>query len=342
MEISYSKTAAQLRNMIADEKNVSDARAMIASLFDDGTFVEIGTYVKRTASEFDIASASEFEGVITGYGAVDGRLTFAFVQDFSRMKGAVSEAHAKKICNLYDMAIKNSAPVIGVFNSAGAAVMEGIDAVSGYGKIMKKVSDASCIIPQIAIVSGICSGSAAAIAAMADFIIATEASQIYVAPPFIVKELSKSESGAKEAGSAKAAAENGLVSILAADSFDAAAKAKELLYFLPANCNELPACDPTGDDANRYTEGVAPTVSADGYDVKAVIAEIADNSAFFELSSGFAPEIVTGFAMLNSVATAVIATNPAVNGGKITPDAAEKAADFLSFRLFRYSGTHSR
>lgn len=331
MEISYSKTATELRTMIADEKNVSDARAVIASLFDEGTFVEIGTYVKRTVSEFDISHSSEFEGVITGYGAVDGRLTFAFVQDFSRMKGAVSEAHAKKICSLYDIAIKNSAPVIGVFNSAGAAVMEGIGAVSGYGKIMKSVSDASCIIPQIAIITGICSGSAAAIASMMDFVIATEKSQIYVAPPFLIRERNKGEAGVREIGCAAKAAADGVVSLTASDNFDAATKVKQLLYYLPANCNELPACDPTGDDANRFTSGVASTVEADGYDIKSVIAELVDNSSIFELSSSFAPELFTGFAMINSVATAIIANNPMTNGGKITPDAAEKAADFVSF-----------
>ena len=141
-------SAAELRELAASE--ASTAKERIRSLFDEGTFAETGAYAHRLAAEFG-GAGNELEGVITGYGAIDGRLVFAFAQDYSRMKGAVGAMHAKKIADMYDLAIKNGAPVIGIFDSAGAYIMEGVEALAGYGKIMKKVSGASGIIPQIAV-----------------------------------------------------------------------------------------------------------------------------------------------------------------------------------------------
>ena len=191
-EMPKTPSAAELREALAEEVNSIgvngrlNGAVRIASIFDEGTFVEIGKYAKASATEFS-NSSNEFEGVITGYGAIDGRLVFAFVQDFSRMKGAVGEMHAKKIASLYELAIKNSAPVIGVFDSAGAYVLEGVAALAGYGKIMKCVAKASGIIPQIAVVASVCSGSLATIASMFDFVVASEKNgEFYVNPPFVM------------------------------------------------------------------------------------------------------------------------------------------------------------
>ena len=155
-------------------KNGGAAYDRIASLFDAGTFVELGRFIKKTTTPFDDAPGGEFEGVVTGYGAVDGKLVFSFVQDFSRMKGAVSEAHAKKIVALYEAAVKAGAPVIGVFDSAGAKVLEGVSVLSGYGAMLKAAASASGVIPQIAVIAGVCSGSTAAVASLADVVIAAE------------------------------------------------------------------------------------------------------------------------------------------------------------------------
>ena len=146
------KSAAELRNLFENE--ASTAKERIASLFDEGTFAETGAYAHRVAAEIG-GTEGELEGVVCGYGAIDGRLVFAFAQDFSRMKGAVGAMQAKKICDLYELAIKNGAPVIGIFDSAGAYVLEGVEALAGYGRIMEQVAAASCIIPPIAVVAGL-------------------------------------------------------------------------------------------------------------------------------------------------------------------------------------------
>lgn len=299
----------------------------MASIFDEGTFVETGKYVKAAANEFS-NGASEFEGVVTGYGAVDGRLVFAFAQDFSRMKGAVGEMHAKKIAALYELAIKNSAPVIGVFDSAGAYVLEGVAALSGYGKIMNCVSRANGVIPQIAIVAGVCAGSMATVASMFDLTIACEANgEFYINPPFI---MNKKKNG-KELGSIKNAGKCGLIDFVCADEASAYAKAREILCYLPQNCADGTVYAMSGDEVNRLTPEISSIISNVGYDMKSVIASVSDNGIFLERAAMYAPEMLTGFISLNSMVVGVVANAPAVNGGRITSDAAKKAAKHIAF-----------
>ena len=176
-------TAAELRNALIESEN-SDVRAQIALLFDEGTFVETAAFTKRGYSDFiSTEKMNEFEGVITGYGAVDGKLVFAFAEDASRMGGAIDERHAKKITDLYKMAMNNGAPVIGIFNSNGTDIFEGTVGLAAYGRIMSAVAKASGAIPQIAFVTGKCIGTAAAIAAMFDFVVKDSAATLYVTSP---------------------------------------------------------------------------------------------------------------------------------------------------------------
>ena len=176
-------TAAELRNALIESEN-SDVRAQIALLFDEGTFVETAAFTKRGYSDFiSTEKMNEFEGVITGYGAVDGKLVFAFAEDASRMGGAIDERHAKKITDLYKMAMNNGAPVIGIFNSNGTDIFEGTVGLAAYGRIMSAVAKASGAIPQIAFVTGKCIGTAAAIAAMFDFVVKDSAATLYVTLP---------------------------------------------------------------------------------------------------------------------------------------------------------------
>ena len=299
----------------------------IASIFDEGTFVETGKYVKASSNEYSDGN-NEFEGVITGYGAIDGRLVFAFVQDFSRMKGAVGEMHAKKIASLYELAIKNGAPVIGVFDSAGAYVLEGVAALSGYGKIMNCVSKANGVIPQIAVISGICSGSMATIASMFDFVIASEKNgEFYINPPFIMNK----KQGGKTLGTIKAASDCGLVDVVCATEEEAYANAKALLGYLPQNCDDGTVYTLETDDINRLTPEISSIISGAGYDMKSVVASVSDAGVFFERAKDYAPEMLTGFITLNSMVVGVIANNPAQNGGKLTANAAKKAAKHLAF-----------
>ena len=206
-------------------ENRTAAYDRLNSLFDEGTFVETGRFVKSATTEFDTAPGNEFEGVVTGYGAVDGRLVFAYAQDLSKMKGAMSEAHAKKIVAIYDAALKTGAPVVGILDSTGAKVLEGVGALTGYGAIMKASAKASGIIPQITIVAGSCTGSLATIASMADITIgAEESGKYYVNSPIALKA-----KGMENAGSMLVAAENGSVALTAACAGCAIAKAKKII-----------------------------------------------------------------------------------------------------------------
>lgn len=318
------KSASELRMAVTDE--ASAARERIRALFDEGTFSETGAFAHRISSELG-GDGCEFEGVITGFGAVDGRLVFAFVQDPSRMKGALGAVHAKKICELYDLAIRNGAPVIGVFDSAGAFVMEGVEALAGYGKIMKKVSEASGVIPQIAVIAGVCGGAAATIASMFDIVIGAEKTgSLYVNPPFITNNLEKGV----ELGKISTAAKEGAVQVVSEDDTSALVFVRTLLSYIPQNSADGTAYSSSNDEINRLVD-VDSIISADKYSMADVIGAISDDAKFLELGAEFAKSMLTGFVTLNGMVAGVVANQPAVDGGKITADAAKKAARFVSF-----------
>ncbi|MCD7788712.1 MAG: hypothetical protein LUH59_07305, partial [Firmicutes bacterium] len=187
IRLMHVKTTAAIKDLLDETDSRHEnaalagkrltARARVSALFDKDTFVETGALIKRRATEFDAEAveSDDFEGVITGYGSVGGSLVFVFAEDYSRSKGAMSEAHAKKITAVYDMAVKNGAPVVGIFDSAGAFVLDGVSALAGYGHVMAAASAASGVIPQIAIVAGVCAGGSAVAAAMADVTIVSKA-----------------------------------------------------------------------------------------------------------------------------------------------------------------------
>ena len=316
-----NKTANALHEQLLASKPAKKgcltARERIASLFDEGTFTEIGAYTFRRVSELDSKTPDEFESVICGYGSIDDRLVYAFAEDMSRTKGSVSEASAKKIVSLYKLACENGCPVVGVFDSAGAYLPEGVRALAGYGTIMKAVSGASGIIPQIAVVAGTAIGAGAVIASMFDFVIATDDSEISVNPPFIV-------GGGKTENSVEA----GVASIVTKTDAEALAKARELLSYLPSNNEEGTAELNCTDDANRASD-----ISAYEADAKiaSLISEIADCAKFLELGAGYAAATKIGFISLGGTVCGVIASDRAENGGKLSSKGARKAARFLSF-----------
>ncbi len=314
MENKKRKSVKELR----DEKPCGGkASAVIGSIFDAGTFVELGAYVKRITTSADSADrASEFEGVVTGYGAVDGRLVFAFVQDSSRMKGAFGEAHAKKICSIYDMAMKAGAPVIGVFDSCGAKVEEGVSAMAAYAKVMKKSASASGYIPQIALISGVCAGSAAAFAAMSDFVIAADNAQMYVVSPFITKA----------ENSVEACANNGTVDIVCAEN-ELGAKAKELIMYLPQNADSEAIIE-NADDLNRKTPETAKALASG--DMRSVIKSIADDGRALEVAKDYAKGMICSLISVGGFACGAVANDPQIKNGAITPDTADKAAGFVN------------
>ncbi len=288
------------------EMDKTVGREKIAALFDSGTFVETGAYLKRA----DGTSV----GAICGYGAVNGKLTYAFVQDGDRQKGAFDALQARKIASLYEMALKNGAPVIGVFDSIGAYVADGASALSAYGTLLGSIAKASGAIPQIALVTGVCSGMSASAVAMFDIVVTVkEKSGLYVGAPFLI---------GKEVGNTEFAAENGLSSILAASESDAFAKARELISLLPANCEEGVAIEDVADDVNRL-------VAVDGLTGKALASALADCGLFLELGETYAKELTVGLAKIGGICCGLIASNNEANSGVITASAARKAAKLI-------------
>ncbi len=288
-----------------DEKTYGVAKDRLERLFDAGTFVELSAYLKRSDSQ------SELEGVVCGYGSVNGSLAFAFLQDSGRTKGAFGERQAKKIASLYALAVKNGAPLIGVFDSAGAIVYDGVSALAAYGSLMKNISDASGIIPQIAVIDGVCGGASAVAASMFDFVVTVkDQSEFFVNAPFT-------------AGKADGASTIGLSAKEAASEAEAFAFVKELLAMLPQN-NADAICGESFDDLNRKV-----TV-ASNYDVDKLLFELSDGGKFIELYRDFAENARFGFASFGGVLTGVIASDPA-KGGILDIKMARAATKLLGF-----------
>lgn len=285
-----------------DEKVYGASKAKLEKLFDAATFVELGAYTKR-------AGGADFEGVLCGYGAIDGKLAFAFAQDSSRAKGSFSERHFKKIENLYSLAIKNGAPVIGVFDSAGAVVYDGAEALAAYGKFMRCVSDASGIVPQIAIIDGICGGSSAVIASMFDITLTQKGvSKLFVNSPFVVGQ---SDSAAI-----------GLSAFEAEDEAGLYAYARKLVVLLPSNNADGAFCE-NADDMNR-----AVAFDASSYKAEELVKIIADNGAFTRLYASYSDDAVLGFASFGGVTVGVIATE---KDSVLDIKTARAAAKIISF-----------
>ncbi len=276
-----------------DEKVYGASADRLESIFDGGTFVELGAYTKRPGSESDLA------GVVCGYGSINGKLAFAFVQDSARTKGVFGERHAKKITDMYSLAVKNGAPIIGVFDSAGASVYDGASALAAYGRVMKCVSDASGIIPQIAVVDGICGGMSAVVASMLDITVTIkDASKLYVNAPFVL---------GGETGKAEYAARQGLSAICADDAKQAYAAVRELITLLPQNNADAPLVE-SADDLNRGSAFDAEKYSADE-----LLAAVADADSFVRLYADYTKNATLGLASFGGVVSGVVLANGALD-----------------------------
>lgn len=304
-------TASMLREQLQQTESV-EAREQIAKLFDRDTFVEIGAYTKRAFSDFIATDKSgEFEGVICGYGAIDGKLVFAFVEDSSRMGGAIDERHAKKITDLYNMAINNGAPVVGIFNSNGTDIFEGTSGLAAYGKIMSAVTRASGVIPQIAYVAGNCIGTCAAIASMFDIVVKKDAATLYVSSPALT-----GENNAQDAIVSYCGGEQQCLGYIIS-----------LISFLPSNSSVgIRASEICTDNLNRKLGNLDF-----GGDALSIISVIADNSMFFELSHDYAPSVSCAFATIGGVKCGIVANSFSENEGRIDAPAARKVSKFVAF-----------
>ena len=302
--------AADLRTALIAGEN-AEIRNQISLLFDYNTFVETSAYTQRGFSDFIATEKSnEFEGVITGYGAIDGKLVFAFAEDATRMGGAIDERHAKKITDLYQLAISNGAPVIGIFNSNGTDVFEGTAGLAAYGRILNVVNKASGVIPQIAFVTGKCIGTAATIAATFDFIVKCDNAELYVSSPSLT--------GVKNAQDSMLA--------YCGDEVSCAGFVKSLISFLPDNSDTGIQISDSSDNLNRMLGDLDFCDSA-----LSAISVIVDNGVFINLGQDYAKGVSTVLATVGGVKCGIVANSYLENSGKIDSKIAKKISRFVNF-----------
>ena len=303
-------TAADLRAALTESQN-SDVRSQIALLFDNNTFVETSAYAQRGFSDFIATEKSnEFEGVITGYGAIDGKLVFAFAEDADRMGGAIDERHAKKITDLYNLAMANGAPVIGIFNSNGTDIFEGTAGLAAYGRIIAAVTKASGVIPQIAFVAGKCIGTAATIAAMFDFVVKEDSAELYVSSPALTGVNNAQDS----------------IVALSGDLSACAGHIKSLISLLPDNCDTGVQVTDCADNLNKMLGDLDFCDSG-----LTAISAVADNGILIEVWPGLAKGVSTAFTVIGGVRCGVVANSFSENSGKIDAKTAKKIAKFVNF-----------
>ena len=317
------------------DSNKLTARERISALMDAGSFVEIDAFVSHRCSDFGMdAVEAPGEGVVTGYGTVDGRLVYVYSQDFTVIGGSLGEMHAKKICKVMDMAAKMGAPIVGMNDSGGARIQEGIDALSGFGEIFFRNTINSGVIPQISVIMGPCAGGAVYSPAITDFIFMVDnTSKMFITGPQVIESTTGEAVTAEELGGSDVhSTKSGVCHFRASSDEECIAQIRELLSYLPSNnLEEAPSEVPT-DPINRLSEKlttIVPDSPNKAYDVKEVIAEIVDNGKFVEVQKDFAKNIVVGYARMNGMSVGIVANQPKVMAGSLDCDASDKAARFI-------------
>ncbi|RKD33873.1 acyl-CoA carboxylase subunit beta [Thermohalobacter berrensis] len=311
------------------------ARERIDMLLDEGSFVEIDAFVKHRCTNFGLDKKEiPGEGVVTGYGTIDGRLVYVFAQDFTVMGGSLGEMHAAKIGKIMDMALKTGAPVIGLNDSGGARIQEGVDALAGYGRIFYKNSIGSGVIPQISVIMGPCAGGAVYSPALTDFIFMVKnTSKMFITGPQVIKTVTGEDVSAEELGGAMTHNRvSGVAHFVDENEEETLNRVRRLLSFLPSNNLEEPPVIETGDDINRMDDKlneIVPENPNKPYDMKEIITSISDNGEFLEVQPYFAQNIITGFIRLNGKSIGVIANQPRFLAGCLNIDAADKASRFI-------------
>lgn len=313
------------------------ARERILYLMDEGSFIEVDAFVKHRCTEFNMSETeAPADGVVTGYGTVNGRLVYVYSQDFTVIGGSLGEMNAKKICKIQDMAIKMGAPIIALCDSGGARIQEGIAALAGFGEIFSRNVMSSGVIPQITAIMGPCAGGASYSPALGDFVfMVEETSEMFITGPSVISAITGEKITMEELGGAKAHAQkSGVAHFTAADDKDCLDKIKQLLAYLPSNnLEEAPYVD-TADEINRISETlttIVPDDSNKAYDVKAVISQITDNGELFEVQADYAKNIVVGFARMNGSTVGIVANQPNVMAGALDVNSSDKASRFIRF-----------
>ena len=313
------------------------ARERIDLLLDEGTFEEWDMFVEHRCTDFAMQKQTvPGDGVVTGYGAVNGRLVFVFSQDFTVFGGSLSEAHAEKICKIMDQAMKVGAPVIGLNDSGGARIQEGVASLAGYAEVFQRNVLASGVIPQVSAVMGPCAGGAVYSPAMTDFIfMVKDTSYMFVTGPDVVKTVTHEDVSHEELGGAGAhATRSGVADGAFENDLDAMLQLRRFIDFLPANNREGPPARPTTDAAGRIEaslDSLIPDNPNRPYDMKELIEKVVDEGDFFELQAEFAANIVIGFGRMEGSTVGFVANQPMVLAGCLDIDSSVKAARFVRF-----------
>ena len=318
------------------KKGKLTARERIHFLMDEGSFEEIGAFVQHRSSDFGMEKQKFLgDGVVTGYGTINGRLTYVFSQDFTVFGGSLSETHAEKICKLMDLAMKNGAPLIGLNDSGGARIQEGVVSLGGYADIFYKNTMASGVIPQISAIMGPCAGGAVYSPAITDYILMVEnSSYMFVTGPSVVKTVTHEEVSSEDLGGASVhSAKSGVAHFTAANEIEAIQKLKKLLSYIPQNCEEkVPQLAYESLDERRpKLMDIIPESANQPYDIREVIAEVSDEESFFEVHKDYAENIVVGFARLAGKSIGIVANQPAFLAGVLDINSSQKAARFVRF-----------
>ena len=319
------------------KKGKLTARERIDLLLDEGSFEEFDMFVSHRCTDFGIENEKYLsDGVVTGYGTIDGRLVYVFSQDFTVFGGSLSEMYAKKICKVMDQAMKVGAPVIGINDSGGARIQEGVQSLAGYAEIFQRNIMASGVIPQISAIFGPCAGGAVYSPALTDFIIMSKTnSYMFVTGPKVVKTVTGEVVTDEELGGAMVhGSKSGVSHFVAEDEQEGILLMRKLLSYLPQNNLEDPPLVPCIDPIDRLEESlnhIVPENPNKPYDIKDVIHLIADNNEFLEVARHFAPNIVTGFARFNGMSVGIVANQPSYLAGVLDINASRKAARFVRF-----------
>ena len=313
------------------------ARERLNILLDDGTFEELDSLVTHRSVEFGLDKQKYYgDAVVTGYGRVDGRLVYVYSQDFTVFGGSLSEVVSEKICKVMDLAMKNGAPVIGINDSGGARIQEGVVALKGYGDIFLRNTLASGVVPQISVIMGPCAGGAVYSPAITDFIFMTAGtSQMYITGPDVIRAVTQEEVTHEELGGAQVhSSKSGVAHFAIEGEEDCLAEVRRLLSFLPANNMEDPPFSEPADDPTRSCDDLASIVPADPskpYDTHEVIYSIVDDGDFLEVHPFWAANIVVGFARMGGRPVGIVANNPVALAGILDVDSSRKGARFVRF-----------
>ena len=312
------------------------ARERIEKLFDTDSFVELDAFVTHRSTAFGMEKTeAPGEGVVTGYGTVDGRLVYTAAQDFTVIGGSLGEMHAGKICKAMDLAVKMGAPFVSLNDSGGARIQEGVDALKGYGDIFYRNTMASGVIPQISVIMGPCAGGAVYSPALTDFIFMTEYANMFITGPQVVKSVTGEDVTADQLGGASVhASTSGVAQFVAKTDEECLNMVRRLLSFIPSNNLETTPIVPTADLPTRTDEAlrdIIPDSPNRPYDMRDIITTIVDDHDFFEVQPSYASNIITAFGRLNGRSVGIIANQPKVMAGCLDINASDKASRFIRF-----------